>query len=127
MKKENEENKDMFTLMKETIGEGVQEVRFTHRLKNHPVCLKTKGEVSTEMEKVLQSMPNNQNVKAETVMEINMNHPITKKMEELYNNKDFDTLDKYSKVLYQEARLIEGLSVDNPTELSNLICDLLAK
>ena len=72
-------------------------------------------------------MPNNQNVKAETVMEINMNHPITKKMEELYNNKDFDTLDKYSKVLYQEARLIEGLSVDNPTELSNLICDLLAK
>ena len=48
-------------------------------------------------------------------------------MEELYNNKDFDTLDKYSKVLYQEARLIEGLSVDNPTELSNLICDLLAK
>ena len=79
------------------------------------------------MEKVLQSMPNNQNVKAETVMEINMNHPITKKMEELYNNKDFDTLDKYSKVLYQEARLIEGLSVDNPTELSNLICDLLAK
>ena len=56
-----------------------------------------------------------------------MNHPITKKMEKLYNNKDFDTLDKYSKVLYQEARLIEGLSVDNPTELSNLICDLLAK
>ena len=72
-------------------------------------------------------MPNNQNVKAETVMEINMNHPITKKMEDLYNNKDFDTLDKYSKVLYQEARLIEGLSVENPTELSNLICDLLAK
>ena len=79
------------------------------------------------MEKVLQTMPNNQNVKAETVMEINMNHPITKKMEDLYNNKDFDTLDKYSKVLYQEARLIEGLSVENPTELSNLICDLLAK
>ena len=72
-------------------------------------------------------MKNNQNVKAETVMEINMNHPITKKMEDLYNNKDFDTLDKYSKVLYQEARLIEGLSVENPTELSNLICDLLAK
>ena len=72
-------------------------------------------------------MPNNQNVKAETVMEINMNHPITKKMEDLYNNKEFDTLDKYSKVLYQEARLIEGLSVENPTELSNLICDLLAK
>ena len=123
----NTSYKDMLGKMKETLTNSVVDVTFTNHLKNHPVCLKTKGEVSTEMEKVLQSMPNNQNVKAETVMEINMNHPITKKMEELYNNKDFDTLDKYSKVLYQEARLIEGLSVDNPTELSNLICDLLAK
>ena len=123
----NTSYKDMLGKMKETLTDSVVDVTFTNHLKNHPVCLKTKGEVSTEMEKVLQSMPNNQNVKAETVMEINMNHPITKKMEELYNNKDFDTLDKYSKVLYQEARLIEGLSVDNPTELSNLICDLLAK
>ena len=123
----NTSYKDMLGKMKDTLKDSVVDVTFTNHLKNHPVCLKTKGEVSTEMEKVLQSMPNNQNVKAETVMEINMNHPITKKMEELYNSKDFDTLDKYSKVLYQEARLIEGLSVDNPTELSNLICDLLAK
>lgn len=123
----NKSYKDMLDKMKSTLTDSVVDVTFTNHLKNHPVCLKTKGEVSTEMEKVLQTMPNNQNVKAETVMEINMNHPITKKMEELYNNKDFDTLDKYSKVLYQEARLIEGLSVENPTELSNLICDLLAK
>ena len=123
----NTSYKDMLGKMKDTLKDSVVDVTFTNHLKNHPVCLKTKGEVSTEMEKVLQSMPNNQNVKAETVMEINMNHPITKKMEELYNSKEFDTLDKYSKVLYQEARLIEGLSVDNPTELSNLICDLLAK
>ena len=123
----NKSYKDMLDKMKSTLTDSVVDVTFTNHLKNHPVCLKTKGEVSTEMEKVLQTMPNNQNVKAETVMEINMNHPITKKMEELYNNKDFDTLDKYSKVLYQEVRLIEGLSVENPTELSNLICDLLAK
>lgn len=123
----NKSYKDMLDKMKSTLTDSVVDITFTNHLKNHPVCLKTKGEVSTEMEKVLQTMPNNQNVKAETVMEINMNHPITKKMEELYNNKDFDTLDKYSKVLYQEARLIEGLSVENPTELSNLICDLLAK
>ena len=123
----NKSYKDMLDKMKSTLTDSVVDVTFTNHLKNHPVCLKTKGEVSTEMEKVLQTMPNNQNVKAETVMEINMNHPITKKMEDLYNNKDFDTLDKYSKVLYQEARLIEGLSVENPTELSNLICDLLAK
>ncbi len=123
----NKSYKDMLDKMKSTLTDSVVDVTFTNHLKNHPVCLKTKGEVSTEMEKVLQTMPNNQNVKAETVMEINMNHPITKKMEDLYNNKEFDTLDKYSKVLYQEARLIEGLSVENPTELSNLICDLLAK
>ena len=123
----NKSYKDMLDKMKFTLTDSVVDITFTNHLKNHPVCLKTKGEVSTEMEKVLQTMPNNQNVKAETVMEINMNHPITKKMEDLYNNKDFDTLDKYSKVLYQEARLIEGLSVENPTELSNLICDLLAK
>lgn len=123
----NKSYKDMLDKMKFTLTDSVVDVTFTNHLKNHPVCLKTKGEVSTEMEKVLQTMPNNQNVKAETVMEINMNHPITKKMEDLYNNKDFDTLDKYSKVLYQEARLIEGLPVENPTELSNLICDLLAK
>lgn len=123
----NKSYKDMLDKMKFTLTDSVVDVTFTNHLKNHPVCLKTKGEVSTEMEKVLQTMPNNQNVKAETVMEINMNHLITKKMEDLYNNKDFDTLDKYSKVLYQEARLIEGLSVENPTELSNLICDLLAK
>lgn len=123
----NKSYKDMLDKMKFTLTDSVVDVTFTNHLKNHPVCLKTKGEVSTEMEKVLQTMPNNQNVNAETVMEINMNHPITKKMEDLYNNKDFDTLDKYSKVLYQEARLIEGLPVENPTELSNLICDLLAK
>ena len=68
LKKENEENKDMFTLMKETIGEGVQEVRFTHRLKNHPVCLTSEGALSVEMEKVINSMPNDQKVKAQTAL-----------------------------------------------------------
>ena len=86
----NTSYKDMLGKMKETLTDSVVDVTFTNHLKNHPVCLKTKGEVSTEMEKVLQSMPNNQNVKAETVMEINMNHPITKKMEELYNNKEIN-------------------------------------
>ena len=79
LKKENEENKDMFTLMKETIGEGVQEVRFTHRLKNHPVCLTSEGALSVEMEKVINSMPNDQKVKAQTALEINDSHPIAQK------------------------------------------------
>ena len=84
LKKENEENKDMFTLMKETIGEGVQEVRFTHRLKNHPVCLTSEGALSVEMEKVINSMPNDQKVKAQTALEINDSHPIAQKIKDLY-------------------------------------------
>ncbi len=126
LKKENEENKDMFTLMKETIGEGVQEVRFTHRLKNHPVCLTSEGALSVEMEKVINSMPNDQKVKAQTALEINDSHPIAQKIKDLYVN-DKEALKKYTQVLYAQARLIEGLPVENPTQISNLICEIIAK
>ena len=126
LKKENEENKDMFTLMKETIGEGVQEVRFTHRLKNHPVCLTSEGALSVEMEKVINSMPNDQKVKAQTALEINDSHPIAQKIKELYVN-DKEELKKYTQVLYAQARLIEGLPVENPTQISNFICEIIAK
>ena len=126
LKKENEENKDMFTLMKETIGEGVQEVRFTHRLKNHPVCLTSEGALSVEMEKVINSMPNEQKVKAQTALEINDSHPIAQKIKDLYEN-DKEELKKYTQVLYAQARLIEGLPVENPTQISNLICEIIAK
>lgn len=126
LKKENEENKDMFTLMKETIGEGVQEVRFTHRLKNHPVCLTSEGALSVEMEKVINSMPNDQKVKAQTALEINDSHSIAQKIKDLYEN-DKEELKKYTQVLYAQARLIEGLPVENPTQISNLICEIIAK
>lgn len=126
LKKENEENKDMFTLMKETIGEGVQEVRFTHRLKNHPVCLTSEGALSVEMEKVINSMPNDKKVKAQTALEINDSHPIAQKIKDLYVN-DKEALKKYTQVLYAQARLIEGLPVENPTQISNLICEIIAK
>ena len=126
LKKENEENKDMFTLMKETIGEGVQEVRFTHRLKNHPVCLTSEGALSVEMEKVINSMPNDQKVKAQTALEINDSHPIAQKIKDLYEN-DKEELKKYTQVLYAQARLIEGLPVENPTQISNFICEIIAK
>ena len=126
LKKENEENKEMFTLMKETIGEGVQEVRFTHRLKNHPVCLTSEGALSVEMEKVINSMPNDQKLKAQTALEINDSHPIAQKIKDLYAN-DKEELKKYTQVLYAQARLIEGLPVENPTQISNLICEIIAK
>ena len=127
LKKVNEEYKEMFTKMHDVLGSSVNEVAFTHRLKNHPVCLTSKGEVSVEMQKVMDAMPTDTGVKATTVMEINEDHPIANKLKSLYEKKDFETLEKYSKILYAEARLIEGMSLDNPTEISNLISELLAK
>ena len=126
LKKKNEESKDMFTAMKEIIKDEVQDIRFTHRLKNHPVCLTSEGAISVEMEKTLNQMPNNQGVKAQTILEINENHEIAKKLKELYA-EDKDMLAKYTKVLYAQARLIEGLTIENPTEISNLMCDIMTK
>lgn len=127
LKKANEENKEMFAFMKENLGESqIKDIRFTHRLKNHPVCLTSDGILSVEMEKVLNSMPNNQEVKAETVLEINEKHPIATKLKKLYA-EDKEDLKKYIKVLYAQAKLIEGLPVDNPTELSNLMCEIMTK
>lgn len=125
LNKENEEAKDMFALMKESLPD-VKTVKFTNRLKNHPVCLSTEGNISLEMEKVLNSMPNSDQVKAEVVLEINDSHPIADTLKDLYQN-DKEKLADYTKILYNQARLIEGLSVENPTELTNIICNLLSK
>lgn len=120
---ENETNKEMFEYMLDIIKE-VSAVRFTNKLKNHPVCLTNEGEISAEMEKVLNSMPGNQGVKAEYVLEINMSHPIADKIKTLFV-EDKDKLADYSKLLYNQARLIGGLSIENPTEFSQLICSLM--
>ena len=126
LKKANEDNKEMFDVMKEAIKDEVQNIRFTHRLKNHPVCLSSEGPVSVEMEKTLNQMPNNQGIKAQTILEINENHEISNKLKELYK-EDKEKLEKYTKVLYAQARLIEGLTIENPTEISNLVCEIMAK
>ena len=126
IQKENEENKDLLNIMKETLKDEVQEVKFTNRLKNHPVCLTTEGGISIEMEKVINSMPADQKVKAKIVLEINDSHPISNKLKELYNT-DKEELKNYAKILFATSKLIEGLSVENPTEISNLICDAISK
>ena len=121
----NDNNKDMLSSMKDLLGDSVKEVKFTSKLKNHPVCLTTEGEVSTSMEKVINSMPTGEKIKASEVLEINSNHKIADKLKEVYkdNKEEFE---KYTKVIYFEARLIEGLPIDNPTEMSNLMCDIMA-
>ena len=121
----NEDNKDLLKLMKETLNNEVQDVRFTHKLKKHPVCLTNEGFISVGMEKTLNTMQNNQNAKAQMVLEINYNHEIAKKIRFLFET-DKENLKKYTKILYAQARLIEGLEIENPTEISNLVCEFLA-
>ena len=119
-------NKEMLDAMKSALSDDVQVVRFTNRLKNHPVCLTSEGGISLEMEKVINSMPTDQNVKAQKVLEINEDHPIAQKLKKIYA-EDKELLKEYTKILYSQARLIEGMTIDNPTEISNIICDLLSK
>ena len=125
LKKKNEKSKDMFNIMKEAIPE-IKDIRFTNKLSNHPVCLSSAGEISVEMEKALNSMPIDNKINAEKVLEINEKHKIAKKLNELYK-EDKKTLKKYAKVLYAQARLIEGLSIENPTEISNLMTEIMSK
>lgn len=125
IKKENEDSKDMLSKMKEILKDNVTEVKFTSKLKKHPVCLTTEGEVSTSMEKVINAMPTDEKIKASEVLEININHKISDKLKELYKN-NIEDFDKYTKVMYYEARLIEGLPIDNPTEMTSLMCDIMA-
>ena len=125
IKKENETNKSMLDEMKDILEGSVTEVKLTNKLKSHPVCLTTTGEISTSMEKVINAMPTDEKIKASEVLEINANHKIADKLKELYE-KDKEEFKKYTKVIYYEARLIEGLPIDNPTEMSNLMCDIMA-
>ena len=124
LKQQNENSKDMLSLMKDAISD-IKEVRFTNRLKNHPVCLVSEGDISIEMEKVINAMPTDEKVNASKVLEINANHKIVDKLNDLYKNNQ-EELKNYSKILYAQARLIEGLSIENPTELANLICNELS-
>ena len=123
-KEVNEENSDLLKYLSDNLD--ITEARFTSTLKNHPVCFTSKGDVSIEMEKVINAMPTDETIKSEKILEINRNHKIADKLKELYKT-DKDELLKYAKILYNEACLIEGLPVEDPTELSNLICDVITK
>ena len=119
-----EENKDLFSSMKEILSDKVKAVRVSKRLKNHPVCLATDGEITIEMEKVLNSMPNNQKIKAEKILELNVHHDVFKALKEAYEN-DKDKFTLYTNLLYNQAILIEGLSLEDPLEFTNNICKIM--
>lgn len=121
LKKENDDAKDMLTKMKAYLGDSVKEVRFTNALKNHVSCLTSEGMLSTEMEKVLNAMPGATGIKAETVLEINASHPVATRLKCI----DDEKLKKYTKLLYMQARLIGGLSIEDPAEFCTLVSELM--
>mgnify|MGYP000909557949 FL=1 len=121
---EKEENKDLFEYMKEVLKDQVKEVKISKRLKNHPVCLTNEGDLTIEMEKTLNAMPTGQSIKAEKVLEINGNHDIFAKIKDAFE-KDKEKLDLYTKVLYNQALLIEGLTIEDPVEFTNNMIKLM--
>ena len=120
----NEENKALFDEMKEILNGKISAVKISKRLKNHPVCLSNEGDLSIEMEKVLNAMPNAQGVKAEKVLEVNVHHDVFKALKDAYEN-DKEKLNLYTNLLYNQALLIEGLSIADPVEFTNNICKLM--
>lgn len=123
-KTENESNEELFNVMKDALGDKVSAVRFTHKLGKHPSCLSNEGFLSAEMEKVLNAMPGNNGAKAELVLEINAEHPIAGKLKAMLPDNR-EKLADYAKLLYNEARLIGGMSIEDPVEFSTLICSLM--
>ena len=128
LEKINKDNNSLLTLMKDVLVDQIKEVRFTNQLKEHPVCLTTSGDLSLEMEKIINNMAQGSDrVKAETILEINANHEISNKIKKLYDEDNKLELEKYTKILYNQARLISGLNIENPNELTNLICEMMSK
>ncbi|USK59826.1 molecular chaperone HtpG [Peribacillus asahii] len=122
---EEKENKELFNLMKEVLSEKVTDVKVSKRLKTHPVCLSANGELSIEMEKVLNMMPNNQQVKADKILEINVNHEIWQSLKSAFEQDDKEKVRLYTNLLYNQALLIEGLPIQDPLEFTNDLCKLM--
>lgn len=120
----NEENKDLMTAIKDALDGKVNAVKLSTRLKSHPVCFSTEG-ISLEMEKVLNAQPMGGDVKADKVLEINGSHPVFDAMKKAYDDKNNDKLKKYANLLYDQAMLIEGMTIEDPVEFARSICELM--
>lgn len=123
-KKQAEENKDLLTFMKEALGDRVNDVRLSQRLKTHPVCLASGDGLSLDMEKVLNAMPVDEKVKAERVLEINASHPILSALQKTYAGNP-EQVKVYAEILYNQALLIEGMPIEDPVAFSNAVCGLI--
>lgn len=121
---EAQENKELFDAMKDVLSGKVKDVRISKRLKSHPVCLASEGDLTIEMEKILRQMPNSQDVKAEKILEINPNHEVFQALKDALGS-DKAKLALYTNLLYNQALLIEGLPVQDPVEFTNDICKIM--
>lgn len=121
---EEKEHKELFEYMANVLGDKVKKVKASKRLKSHPVCLSTEGDITIEMEKVLNAMPNNQGVKAEKILEINTNHQVFQSLKNAFE-QDKEKLELYTKLLYNQALLIEGLPIEDPVEFTNDMCKVM--
>ncbi|MFD1705166.1 molecular chaperone HtpG [Siminovitchia sediminis] len=121
---EEKENKELLSYMKETLSGKVKDVKISTRLKNYPVCLTADGEVSIEMEKILSAMPNNQEVKADKILEVNPDHEVFQSLKDAFE-QDKEKAGLYTNLLYHQALLIEGLPIEDPIEFTNDICKVM--
>ncbi|QCS53104.1 molecular chaperone HtpG [Priestia flexa] len=123
-KEEEADSKELLTYMKETLATKVKDVRLSKRLKTHPVCLSTEGDVTIEMEKILKAMPNNQQVQADKILEINPSHNVFQALKIAFE-QDKEKAELYTNLLYNQALLIEGLPLEDPIEFTNNVCKVM--
>ncbi len=129
IKQAEEENKDLLNFIKTSLGDKVTEVKLSPRLKDSAVCLTTKGGISLEMEKVLNAMPQDQQIRAERILELNPEHPVMEALKNAFAQGDSgkDTVKTYADLLYNQAVLISGLSVEDPVTFAKEICSLITR
>ena len=125
LEEKNADHKALFDFIEEALGDKVKAVRLSARLKSHPVCLASDGPLSLEMEKILNTMPADQKVKADRILEINANHEIFQTLLQLLED-DQDKLKKYSELLYNQALLIEGMPIEDPVAFANTVCSIMS-
>ncbi|WP_339285939.1 molecular chaperone HtpG [Paenibacillus sp. FSL R5-0486] len=121
---QDNDNKELFEAMQAQLAGKVKAVKASKRLRSHPVCLSTEGELTIEMEKILKAMPNSENVQADKVLEINVNHDVFKSLKDAFA-QDQEKLNLYTSLLYHQALLIEGLPIQDPVEFTNDICKVM--
>ena len=121
----NAESKDLFEAMQKALGDKVKAVKVSTRLKNHPVCLSSEGPLSIEMEKVLRQQPGAEGVKSDKVLELNAQHPVFAVLRAAQESGDTEKLDKYTKLLFDQALLIEGLPIEDPVAYAQSVCELM--